>query len=224
MLRSRRAGVRVVGIVLLLVLACAPARAQRATSRVAEPAVPEKAGKELVAHYVGDTPPRIDGDLDDEIWQQAQAIDDMVQNDPNNMEPPTERTVVKVAYDDRSVYVAVMNFMRDPSRITTALGRRDTNPRSDSIKITFDPRHDHLTAYTFDCESRRRAGRHDVVRRHAHEHRLRRGVGSAHAGRRRRLDARSFAFRSRSCASASPRASRWCGASTSAATSSTTPR
>ena len=151
MLRSRRVGVRVVGIVLVLVLACTPAHAQRATSsRVAEPAVPEKAGKELVAHYVGDTPPRIDGDLDDEIWQQAQAIDDMLQNDPNNMEAPTERTVVKVAYDDRSVYVAVMNFMRDPSRITTALGRRDTNPRSDSIKITFDPRHDHLTGYTFD--------------------------------------------------------------------------
>src|SRR5688500_13028421 len=151
MLRSCQAGARVVGIVLLLVLASAPARAQRATpSRVAEPAVPEKAGKELVAHYVGDTPPRIDGDLDDEIWQQAQAIHDMVQNDPNIMEAPTERTVVKVAYDDRSVYVAVMNFMRDPSRITTALGRRDTNPRSDSIKITFDPRHDHLTGYTFD--------------------------------------------------------------------------
>src|SRR5688572_24777192 len=151
MLRSCQAGVRVVGMLLLLVVACAPAHAQRvAPSRVGEPAVPEKQGKELVAHYVGDTPPRIDGDLDDEIWQQAQAIDDMAQNDPNNMDAPTERTVVKVAYDDRSVYVAVMNFMRDPSRITTALGRRDTNPRSDSIKITFDPRHDHLTGYTFD--------------------------------------------------------------------------
>ncbi|HEX6217435.1 MAG TPA: DUF5916 domain-containing protein [Vicinamibacterales bacterium] len=137
---------------LLLVLACAPVDAQRVTlSRVGEPAVPEKEGKELVAHYVGDTPPRIDGDLDDEIWQQAQAIDDMVQNDPDNMQPPTERTIVKVAYDDRTVYVAVMNFMRDRTRITTALGRRDTNPRSDSIKITFDPRHDHLTAYTFDA-------------------------------------------------------------------------
>ena len=29
----------------------------------------------------------------------------MVQNDPDNMQPPTERTVVKIAYDDRSVYV-----------------------------------------------------------------------------------------------------------------------
>src|SRR5688500_11447404 len=158
MLRSRRAGVRVVGIVLLLVLACAPAHAQRATSRVAEPAVPEKAGKELVAHYVGDTPPRIDGDLDDEIWQQAQAIDDMVQNDPNNMDAPTERTVVKVAYDDRSVYVAVMNFMRDPSRIATALGRGDTNAGSGAIKITFDPRHDPRTADTFDSHPARQQG------------------------------------------------------------------
>src|SRR5687767_5579296 len=152
MVRSRDVGARGVGILLLAVLACTPVHAQRAgSSRVGEPAVPEKEGKELVAHYVGDTPPRIDGDLNDEVWQRAQAIEDMVQNDPDNMQPPTERTIVKVAYDDRTVYVAVMNFMRDRSRITTALGRRDTNPRSDSIKITFDPRHDHLTAYTFDA-------------------------------------------------------------------------
>lgn len=142
---------RVVGILLLLAAAHAPAFAQRSAPRAGEPDVPEKAGKELVAHYVGDTPPRIDGDLDDEIWQKAQAIDDLVQNDPNNMQPPTERTLVKVAYDDRSVYVAVMNYMTDPARITNALGRRDTFPRSDSIKITFDPRHDHLTAYMFDA-------------------------------------------------------------------------
>src|SRR5687767_834726 len=152
MVRSRDVGARGVGILLLAVLACTPVHAQRAgSSRVGEPAVPEKEGKELVAHYVGDTPPRIDGDLNDEVWQRAQAIEDMVQNDPDNMQPPTERTIVKVAYDDRTVYVAVMNFMRDRARVTSALGRRDTNPRADSIKITFDPRHDHLTAYTFDA-------------------------------------------------------------------------
>jgi hypothetical protein len=147
------------GPVELLLLATAltvamPAFAQPSVSAPAavrsEPTVPEKVGKELQAFYVGDTPPRIDGRLDDESWQTAQAIDDMVQNDPNNMQTPTERTLVKVLYDDRSVYVGVINYMRDPSKITTALGRRDTFPRSDSIKITFDPRHDHLTAYTFD--------------------------------------------------------------------------
>ena len=150
MVSSRIGAVRVIGILLLVAAAHSPLSAQQAAPRAAEPNVPEKAGKDVVAYYVGDTPPRIDGDIDDEIWQKAQAIDDMVQNDPNNMQPPTERTLVKVAYDDRSVYVAVMNFMKDPSQITNALGRRDTFPRSDSIKITFDPRHDHLTAYTFD--------------------------------------------------------------------------
>jgi hypothetical protein len=145
-----------VSICILFVISSAavvPAFAQPAAGRsgsASEPTVPEKVGKELEAFYVGESAPRIDGRLDDEAWQTAQAIDDMVQNDPDNMQPPTERTLVKVLYDDRSVYVGVINYMRDPSKITTALGRRDTFPRSDSIKITFDPRHDHLTAFTFD--------------------------------------------------------------------------
>src|SRR5262245_38488288 len=144
--------VRSIGFLLFLVAFAVPAVAQPSTGSTprGEPVVPEKVGKELQALYIGGTPPRIDGRLDDEAWQGAQAIEDMVQNDPDNMKPPTERTVVKVLYDDRSVYVGRMNFLRDPSTFRTALGRRDTSPRSDSIKITFDPRHDHLTAYTCD--------------------------------------------------------------------------
>jgi hypothetical protein len=114
-----------------------------------EPAVPEKAGKELRALRITGAPPQIDGNLDDEVWAAADAIDDMVQNEPDNMAPPTERTVVQVAYDDRYLYVAVYSYMSNPSQITTGLGRRDNFPPSDQIMITFDPRHDHLTAYTF---------------------------------------------------------------------------
>src|SRR5689334_1182708 len=109
MLRSPH--VRTLGLFLLLVAVARPAVGQpsaagRGTAK-GEPVVPEKIGKDLQALYVGDTPPRIDGRLDDEVWQTAQAIDDMVQNDPDNMQPPTERTVVKVLYDNRSVYVGV---------------------------------------------------------------------------------------------------------------------
>jgi hypothetical protein len=146
MRRPRRASVA--GIVVAWGLASAAAA--QTPSRPGEPDVAEKAGKELNAFYVGDLPPRIDGRLDEEIWLKAQAIDDLVQNDPDNMAAPTERTVVKVAYDDRAIYVGVINFMRDQSKVTTALGRRDTNPRSDQIRISFDPRHDHLTAFTFE--------------------------------------------------------------------------
>src|SRR5918993_1996440 len=122
---------------IVLIFAAIPSFAQPVSSTSGlrgEPVVPEKIGKEIRALYVGETPPRIDGRLDDPIWVGAQAIDDMVQNDPDNMQAPTERTVVKIAYDNRSVYVAVINYMKDPSKITTALGRRDTFPRSDSIK------------------------------------------------------------------------------------------
>src|SRR4026209_2185635 len=124
--RSHPSFVFICILIPLLSLAI-PAFAQSAAGRAgasAEPVVPEKVGKELQAFYVGESAPRIDGRLDDEGWQTAQAIDDMVQNEPNNMQPPTERTVVKVLYDDRSVYVGVINYMKDTSKITTALGRR----------------------------------------------------------------------------------------------------
>lgn len=152
----RRPHVRALAVLLFSVFINAVAQLAAAQSSGGaaglrgEPIVPEKVGKELEARYIGDASPRIDGRLDEEAWQGAQIIEDMVQNDPDNMQAPTERTSVRILYDDRSVYVGVINFMRDPSKITTALGRRDTFPRSDSIKITFDPRHDHLTAYTFD--------------------------------------------------------------------------
>ena len=136
-------------IVLVFLVLPAPALAQRAGT-AGEPLVPEKAGKELHAYRIAGSAPRIDGRLDDEVWTEAQAIDDLVQNDPDNMKPPTERTVVQVAYDDQYLYVAARCFMRDGSEITTGLGRRDNMPPSDLIRITFDPRHDHLTAYTFD--------------------------------------------------------------------------
>lgn len=132
---------------LFLLTASSSALAQ--APGTSEPDVPEKAGKELRALRVRDDAPRIDGDLGDGVWLRAPSIDDMVQNEPDNMAAPTERTVVQVAYDDDNIYVAARMFMRDPTRITDALGRRDTQPRSDLIWMSFDPRHDHLTAVVF---------------------------------------------------------------------------
>ena len=66
------------------------------------------------------------------------------------MAPPRDRTTVQVAYDERALYVAVRCFTKDPSQITTGLGRRDNLPPSDLIRMSFDPRHDHQTAYVFE--------------------------------------------------------------------------
>ncbi len=114
-----------------------------------EPDVPEKTGKELRALRIPGAAPRIDGRLDDEAWNNAAAIEDFVQEDPDNMQPPSERTVVRIAYDDRYLYVAVDCYARVASEIRAGLGRRDNFPPSDVIELGFDPRHDHLTAYVF---------------------------------------------------------------------------
>jgi hypothetical protein len=131
--------------------AAGPARGQGlAPASISEPAVPEKEGKEARAFRIRDvSPPRIDGRLDDEVWAAVPPFEDFVQDDPDNMQPPTERTVMRIAYDDRNLYVAAHMEMRSASDIRTGLGRRDNPPTSDMIWISFDPRHDHQTAFLF---------------------------------------------------------------------------
>ena len=115
-----------------------------------EPSVPEKDGKILRAYRIAGLPPTIDGALDDEAWTRAQMIDDFVQNEPDNMAAPRDRTTMQVAYDDRTLYVAIRCFTTDVTTLTTGLGRRDNLPPSDLLRLSFDPRHDHLNAYVFE--------------------------------------------------------------------------
>src|SRR5437773_6839064 len=85
----------------------APVALAQTRSADSAPAAPEHAGKQLHAFRIVGSPPRIDGQLNDEVWQAAPTIDDFVQGEPDNMRPPTEHTVVQVAFDDRYLYVAV---------------------------------------------------------------------------------------------------------------------
>jgi hypothetical protein len=116
-----------------------------------EPAADVKAGKLLRAWRVRGLPPAIDGRLDDDVWQHAPRAEHLVQWEPDNMAPMTERTVVQVAYDDRHLYVAVRCYDSDPDGIAAPLGRRDEGrgQPTDLIAVGFDPRHDHQTGYVF---------------------------------------------------------------------------
>ena len=114
-----------------------------------EPTVTEKAGKQFHAFRITRDSPQIDGKLDEDLWKLAGGIDDLVQDEPENMMPPRERTVIQVAYDDRYLYVAAHCYVQDPSQISAGLGRRGNFPPSDRLWIAFDPRHDHLTGYVF---------------------------------------------------------------------------
>src|ERR1043165_8641948 len=88
--------------------------------------------------------PVIDGDLSDDAWKNAEEISDFPQQDPNEGKPATQKTVVKVVYTDEAIYFGVMMF--DTNRVTTGLGRRDTDGmQSDWVRVNISPQHDGLS-------------------------------------------------------------------------------
>ncbi len=92
-------------------------------------------------------PPVIDGDLSDPAWQGAQEISGFIQHDPDDGKPATQKTVVKVVYDGDAIYVGAL--MEDTHRVTTLLGRRDSDLESDWFRISIDSQHDRLTGAAF---------------------------------------------------------------------------
>ena len=52
-----------------------------------------------------DTPPVIDGIMDDEVWNLAPKSSPFVQDDPVHGVPMTERTEFRVLYDDKAIYL-----------------------------------------------------------------------------------------------------------------------
>jgi hypothetical protein len=64
-----------------------------------------------------DSSPVIDGLLDDDAWRHAVIVDDFHQTVPTDGATPTERTIVRVMYDDEFLYIAANLRDSDPQAI-----------------------------------------------------------------------------------------------------------
>jgi hypothetical protein len=95
------------------------------------------------------TPMVIDGKLNEAVWEQAPSISEFVQREPAEGEAPSQRTDVRVAFDETAVYVAVRAFDTEPHRIVGMLTRRDQRTPSDWIKIVVDSFFDRRSAFEF---------------------------------------------------------------------------
>jgi hypothetical protein len=135
---------------LLLLLAPAAAAAQSptptngASSRDELPALPELPATKLNGAI------RVDGRLDEAAWEAAQVGRDFRQLDPNEGEPATEPTEVRVLYDDQALYIGMRMFDSEPDRIRGRLGRRDEGlTGSDLVEVYIDSYHDKVSGYLF---------------------------------------------------------------------------
>ncbi len=95
--------------------------------------------------------PKIDACLDDKAWQNAPAIEDFVQQSPINGASPSERTNVKVTYDDDALYVGAILYDSCPDSILTEYGIRDSGDQlnADLFSIEINPWNDGRTAMEF---------------------------------------------------------------------------
>jgi hypothetical protein len=73
----------------------------------------------------------------------------MVQYEPNAGEPPTERTEIRLAYDDRYFYVSMRAFDRDPNGVRATSLYRDRISGSDHLEVLLDTYNDNQTGYGF---------------------------------------------------------------------------
>jgi hypothetical protein len=98
----------------------------------------------------------IDGKLDEAAWQAAKPIGELVQSTPNEGRDPTEKTDIRVVYDDAALYIgARMYDSRGKKGIHSILTRRDQllnsgDITSDKIAFVFDPFHDKNTRMWFE--------------------------------------------------------------------------
>ncbi len=98
-------------------------------------------------------PPRIDGRLDDQAWSAAAPAAEFFQRDPDEGQPASEGTELRIVFDDEAIYVGVRLYDHEPRRIGRRLSRRDTTADADRFTIYLDPRYDHLTGAQFQVSA-----------------------------------------------------------------------
>ena len=97
-----------------------------------------------------ETPPVLDGVLDDAVWSQVAPIEDFHQFQPNDHGEPSERTLVYLAYDEDNLYVAARMWDSEPDQIRARQLAQGGSARfDDGFGIYLDPFNNKRTGYMF---------------------------------------------------------------------------
>jgi hypothetical protein len=95
-------------------------------------------------------PPKLDGTLDDPVWQAAKPVMEFRQQEPNEGETATEKTEVRILYTRHAVYFGIHCYDSEPGRIVATEPRRDVSQDlDDHFEILIDSNHDRRGAYVF---------------------------------------------------------------------------
>lgn len=110
---------------------------------------PNATRKQMTAVKINSRSPRLDGRLDDPIWQSAAWVSDFAQKEPVENGVPSVRTEVAIVWDDDAVFVGARMHCEHPESLGMYLDRHDNQGPAEQFIVSFDSYHDHRTAYGF---------------------------------------------------------------------------
>jgi len=97
--------------------------------------------------------PKLDGDLSDEVWKSVEPFTGFRMVEPRPNQEPTEKTELRVLYDESNLYFGVRCYDSEPSRIAANTmahdGGGEHSENDDIIRVLLDPFQDKRNAYIF---------------------------------------------------------------------------
>ena len=150
-LRSCWVGVAALAGLATVVLVSPPALAQQGAANVAADRELTTAGFPLARAFLVDGAPEIDGDvLGEAIWDDIVPATGFLQNTPDEGQPASERTEVRIIYTEDTVYFGIVCYVSDPSTIIVSDSRRDSSLNdTDSFQIIIDTYLDKQNGFLF---------------------------------------------------------------------------
>ena len=150
-LRPCRVGVAALAGLATVVLVSPPALAQQGAVDVAAERELTTAGFPLARAFLVESAPEIDGDvLGEAIWDDIVPVTGFLQNTPDEGQPASERTEVRIIYTEDTVYFGIVAYVSDPSTIIVSDSRRDSSlGDTDSFQIIIDTYLDKQNGFVF---------------------------------------------------------------------------
>jgi hypothetical protein len=123
-----------------------PALALTCAAGLARAAPPPEAAAVLLP-----AAPTLDGDvLGDAAWAEVSALDSFWQITPDEGQPASERTEVRIGYTKDTLFIGVVCHDREPGRIIVAESRRDSPlEETDSFQLILDTFRDGQSGFVF---------------------------------------------------------------------------
>ena len=92
---------------------------------------------------------KVDGKLNEVIWENAEIATGFTQNDPVPGAAPSQKTEVRIVYDDDALYVGAMMYDTSPDSILSQLTNRDNLGNTDFFGMWISCFRDGINAFQF---------------------------------------------------------------------------